>query len=208
MKKYSSYLYLLSFLSILIPTPGRFVYGFTICLELVLLTIFGTLFNSLTAKLGLKEVKTFLLMMFLITFTIIFRQIFVIFQTEVALVMSILFYIPPLSLFMIHILSKNEDLPLLLRLRSNVIHIFIFCFIGLLFFLARDVFLFGTITFYGQNHLVYEKILFQHETVGFFAFLASIPGVLMLFALILVFIKFVKRKFNSYENLEAQNALS
>lgn len=208
MKKYSSYLYLLSFLSILIPTPGRFVYGFTICLELVLLTIFGTLFNSLTSKLGLKEVKTFLLMMFLISFTIIFRQFFVIFQTEVALVMSILFYIPPLSLFMIHILSKNEDLPLASRLKSNTIHIFIFCFIGLLFFLVRDVFLFGTFTFYGQNHLVYEKILFQHETAGFFAFLASIPGVLMLFALILVFIKFVKRKFDSYENLEAHNALS
>ena len=208
MKIYSSYLYLLSFLSILIPTPGRFVYGFTICLELVLLTIFGTLFNSLTSKLGLKEVKTFLLMMFLISFTIIFRQFFVIFQTEVALVMSILFYIPPLSLFMIHILSKNEDLPLASRLKSNTIHIFIFCFIGLLFFLVRDVFLFGTFTFYGQNHLVYEKILFQHETAGFFAFLASIPGVLMLFALILVFIKFVKRKFDSYENLEAHNALS
>ena len=208
MKKYSSYLYLLSFLSILIPTPGRFVYGFTICLELVLLTIFGTLFNSLTSKLGLKEVKTFLLMMFLISFTIIFRQFFVIFQTEVALVMSILFYIPPLSLFMIHILSKNEDLPLASRLKSNTIHIFIFCFIGLLFFLVRDVFLFGTFTFYGQNHLVYEKILFQHETAGFFAFLASIPGVLMLFALILVFIKFLKRKFDSYENLEAHNALS
>ena len=208
MKKYSSYLYLLSFLSILIPTPGRFVYGFTICLELVLLTILGTLFNSLTSKLGLKEVKTFLLMMFLISFTIVFRQFFVIFQTEVALVMSILFYIPPLSLFMIHILSKNEDLPLASRLKSNTIHIFIFCFIGLLFFLVRDVFLFGTFTFYGQNHLVYEKILFQHETAGFFAFLASIPGVLMLFALILVFIKFVKRKFDSYENLEAHNALS
>ncbi len=208
MKKYSNYLYLLSFLSILIPTPGRFVYGFSICLELVLLTIFGTLFNSLTSKLGLKEVKTFLLMMFLITFTIIFRQIFVIFQTEVALVMNILFYIPPLSLFMIHILSKNEDLPLAVRLKSNTIHILTFCFIGLVFFLIRDVCLFGTFTFYGQNHLVYEKILFQHETAGFFAFLASIPGVLMLFALILVFIKFVKRKFDSYENLEAHNALS
>ena len=208
MKKYSSYLYLLSFLSILIPTPGRFVYGFTICLELFLLTVFGTLFNSLTAKLNLKEIKTFLLMMFLISFTILYRQIFVIFQTEVALIMSILFYIPPLSLFMIHILSKNEELPLLSRLKSNVLHILVFCLIGLLFFFLRDVLLFGTFTFYGKKHLVYEKILFDQKIFGFFTFLASIPGILMLFALILVFIKFLNRKFDSYENLEAQNALS
>lgn len=208
MKKYSNYLYLLSFLSIIIPTPGRFVFGFTICMELFLLTITGTLFNSLTSFLKIKETKTMLLLMFLISFTIIYRQIFVIFQTEVALVMSILFYLPPLSLFMIHILSKNDELSLLQRLKSNGTHIVLFCLIGLLFFLLRDLFVFGTFTFYGENHLIYEKIIFPFQTTGFFAFIGSIPGVLMIFALILVLLKFIKRKFDSYENLEAQDALS
>ena len=57
MKKYSNYLYLLSFLAIVIPTPGRFVFGFTICIELILLTVLGTLFNSLTNLLKIKETK-------------------------------------------------------------------------------------------------------------------------------------------------------
>ncbi|EID83999.1 hypothetical protein MSI_25790 [Treponema sp. JC4] len=140
MKKYSNYLYLLSFLAIVIPTPGRFVFGFTICIELILLTVLGTLFNSLTDLLKIKETKTFLLLMFLITITIVFRQIFVIFQTEVALVMSLLFYIPPFSLFLIHLLSKNEDLSLIQRLKTNSIQIFTFSFIALVFFLLRDIF--------------------------------------------------------------------
>ena len=51
------------------------------------------------------------------------------------------------------------------------------------------------------------------QTIGFLTLaifwkVSLPPGVLMLFALILVFIKFVKRKFDSYENLEAHNALS
>ena len=208
MKKYSNYLYLLSFLAIVIPTPGRFVFGFTICIELILLTVLGTLFNSLTDLLKIKETKTFLLLMFLITITIVFRQIFVIFQTEVALVMSLLFYIPPFSLFLIHLLSKNEDLSLIQRLKTNSIQIFTFSFIALVFFLLRDVFVFGTFTFYGKNHLIYEKLIFSLQPTGFFAFVASIPGVFMIFALILVLLKFIKRKFDSYENLEAQDALS
>ncbi len=208
MKKYSNYLYLLSFLSIVIPTPGRFVFGFTICIELILLTVFGTLFNSLTDALKIKETKTFLLLMFLISVTIVFRQIFVIFQTEVALVMSILFYIPPFSLFLIHLLSKSEDLSLIQRLKVNSIQIFTFSFIALVFFLLRDVFVFGTFTFYGKNHLINEKLIFTLQPTGFFSFIASIPGVFMVFALILVLLKFIKRKFDSYENLEAQDALS
>ena len=88
MKKYSTYMFIAAFLSIIIPTPGRFVFGLTILFELFLFTILGTVFNALFPKLKINELKTFLLLMTLLTFSILYRQIFIIFQTEVLILYS------------------------------------------------------------------------------------------------------------------------
>ncbi len=208
MKKYSTYMFIAAFLSIIIPTPGRFVFGFTILLELFLFTIIGTVFNSLFPKLKINEVKTFLLLMTLLTFAILYRQIFIIFQTEVAFVLGFLFYIPPLSLFLITILIEDNNEPLLSQLKSNLKLSSIFCISGLLLFLFRDIISFGTITFYGKNHMIFEKIIFNSDITMLFSFCASIPGILILSGSVLLIIKIIRTKISSIENLERQNDIS
>lgn len=208
MKKYSTYMFIAAFLSIIIPTPGRFVFGFTVLLELFLFTIIGTVFNCLFPKLKINEVKTFLLLMTLLTFAILYRQIFIIFQTEVAFVLGFLFYIPPLSLFLITILIEDNNEPLLSQLKANLKLSSIFCISGLLLFLFRDIISFGTITFYGKNHMIFEKIIFNSDITMLFSFCASIPGILILSGSVLLIIKIIRTKISSIDNLERQNDIS
>ena len=201
-------MFIAAFLSIIIPTPGRFVFGFTILLELFLFTIIGTVFNSLFPKLKINEVKTFLLLMTLLTFAILYRQIFIILQTEVAFVLGFLFYIPPLSLFLITILIDDTNEPFLVQLKSNLLFSSVFCVLGLLLFLFRDIFSFGTITFYGKNHMISEKIIFNSDITMLLSFCASIPGILILSGSVLLIIKIIRTKISSIENVERQNDLS
>jgi hypothetical protein len=208
MKKYSTYMFIASFLSILIPTPGRFVFGLTILFELFLFTLIGTLFNYLFPKLKINELKTFLLLMILLTFSILYRQIFIIFQTEVAFVLGFLFYIPPLSLFLITILIEESHETIYVQLKNNLKLSAIFCISGLILFLFRDIVCFGTITFFGKNHMIYEKILFDSDITMLFSFCASIPGILILCSSLLLIIKVIKTKISSIQNLESQNDLS
>lgn len=208
MKKYSTYMFIAAFLSIIIPTPGRFVYGFTILLELFLFTIIGTVFNSLFPKLKINELKTFLLLMTLITLSILYRQIFIIVQTEVAFILGFLFYIPPLSLFLITILIEDSNESFINQLKQNLKLSAIFCISGLLLFLFRDIISFGTITFYGKNHMIFEKIIFDSDITMLFSFCASIPGILILSGSVLLIIKIVKTKITSIQNLERQNDIS
>lgn len=208
MKKYSTYMFITAFLSIIIPTPGRFVFGFTILLELFLLTIIGTSFNYLFPKLKMNELKTFLLLMTLLTLAVFYRQIFIIWQTEVAFILGFLFYIPPLSLFLITILIEDSTEPFMVQLKHNLKLSAIFCLSGLLLFLFRDIFSFGTFTFFGKNHMIYEKVIFDSDVTMLLSFCASIPGILILCGIFLLLIKIIKTKITSIKNLESHNALS
>ena len=208
MKKYSNYLYLAAFISLMIPTPGRFVFGFTLLLELLLLTIFGNLFYYLLERLNFTEVKHMLVLAFLITFATLYKEIFVIAQTEVALVLGLLFYLPPLSIFVIYNILRNRNKPLVTKVIQTGPESLLFFLFGLVFFLLRDILAYGTFTFYGPNHMIYEAILIENDTAGFFTFFASIQGVLLIFGLILMLAKYIDYKFEIIENLEKQNALS
>lgn len=50
MKKRSIYVFLSTSLAMLIPAPGRFVYGFVLVLELLFLMLIGTLSVSFAKK--------------------------------------------------------------------------------------------------------------------------------------------------------------
>ena len=59
-KKNLMYVYITAYLALLVPTPGRFVYGLTLMLELFLLSIVGVLSVSLVKKLKLQEISSLL----------------------------------------------------------------------------------------------------------------------------------------------------
>jgi len=204
MNKNQYYIYISAFLSILIPTTGRFVYGFTLMLELFILMMVGTLIISLIKKLKLEEIQSAILLITLISTTILYRQIITLTYAEISLVLGFIFYLPPISIFVINNILNDNEKSLKERCKRNSIRGGNAVFMGLIFFLIRDIAGYGTFTFFGKNHHVFEKVLFNPEKIGIFSFLATIPGALI-FAGILLFIHiFVDSKINIVKNVENQ----
>ena len=194
MKQKKSFMYIASFLALTIPTTGRFVYGFTLILELIILEALGVLLNSLVSKLKLNEIRTYFVMFFMIAITILYRQILVITYTEIALALGFILYFPPVSVFLTHTLFTEYDEPLAEKMNRNLLATLVFSFFILLFFLFRDVAGYGTFTFFGRNHRVFEKIILNPENVGIFTFFASIPGALVLTSLTIYLFLFLRNK--------------
>lgn len=204
MKKNILYIFITAYLALLIQTPGRFVYGMTIMIELFLLILIGTLSISLIKKIKLDEIKSFVLMTILISFTVLFRQILAITYSEIALTLGYIIYFPTLSIFLLNNLSISESKNLKDRLLSNLKGSFFLLIAALFFFLFRDIAGYGTFTFFGKNHNLYEKVLLKTNEIGIFSFVASIPGALIMSGLLLILISFILKKFKIIKNVEQQ----
>ena len=187
-------MYIASFLALTIPTPGRFVYGITLVFELFILELAGVLLNSLVPKLKFNEIRTYFVMFFMIVITIFYRQLLIFTYTEVALTLSFLLYFPTVSVFLTHTLFTDYDEPLPVRLKHNLLSTLAFSFMILMFFLFRDIAGYGTFTFFGKNHRIFEKILLNPDKVGIFTFFASIPGALVLTSLTIYLFLFLRNK--------------
>ena len=194
MKQKKSFMYIASFLMLTIPATGRFVYGLTLVIELFFLELLGILINSLVSKLKFTEIRTYFVMFFMIAITILYRQILVLTYTEIALTLGFVLYIPPVSVYLTHTLFTDNEEPLAVRLKANLLITVVFSLIILGFFLFRDVAGYGTLTFFGRNHRIFEKVLFNPDKIGIFTFFASIPGALILTSLIIYLIMFLRNK--------------
>ncbi len=195
MKPKRSLMYIASFLMLTIAPTGRFVFGLTLVLELLLLEAFGILINSLVTKLKYDQIRTYFVMFFMISITILYRQILVLTYTEIVLVLGFLLYVPPVSIFLTHTIFSDYEEPLKLRLKTNILNTLVLCVMILAFYLFRDVAAYGTFTFFGKNHRIFEKVLFNPNKVGIFSFFATIPGALVLTGLMIYFFLFLRNKF-------------
>ena len=202
MKRRSVYFLIASILAMLVPAPGRFVYGVTLILELNLLMLFATLSVSLVKKIKMEELNTVLVLTIIISGAIFFRQIMIMIQPEVMLTLGYLVYLMPVSVFLMGYVFNNMEQTLQERLKLNMLHIFTFSIYALLFFLLRDLAGYGTFTFFGKNHQIYEKIIIPSEYIGIFQILASIPGALILSSLLLFIHIFIRNKFEIVKNAE------
>ena len=187
MKKRSIYVLIATILSILVPAPGRFVYGVALVIELNFIMLLGTVIHSLIKKIKLEELNTLITLIILIAATILFRQIMILICPEVMLSLGFMIFLMPVSVFSFGYIFTNLDQPLTIRLKQNMLHVITFSVYALLFFLIRDIIGYGTFTFFGKGHQIYEKVIINADNLGFFSILATIPGALM-FASALLFI--------------------
>ncbi len=195
MKQKKSFMYIASFLALTIAPTGRFVFGLTLIIELLILEILGILINSLVTKLKFEQIRTYFVMFFMIAITVLYRQILVLTYTEVALILGFYLYFPPVSVFLTHTLFTENEESLEVRLKNNFLQTLVFSVIILSFYLFRDIAGYGTFTFFGKNHRIFEKVLFNPNKVGIFTFFATIPGALVLTGLIIYLFLFIKNKF-------------
>ncbi|MBO4533263.1 MAG: hypothetical protein J5726_06145 [Treponema sp.] len=194
MKRRSVYLLIATILAILVPSPGRFVYGVTLVLELNILMLIGTLSVSLVKKMKLEEINTLIVLILIISSTILCRQIMIVFQPEIMLTLGFIVYLMPVSFFVIGYVFSNNEMQLKERLRINMVHILTFSVYALLFFLLRDIFGYGTFTFFGKNHQIFEKVIIPDNRLGFFSIFASIPGAMVLSSVLLFIHIYVRNK--------------
>ncbi|MCF0125951.1 MAG: hypothetical protein HUK25_04565 [Treponema sp.] len=204
MNKKATYTLIAASLAILIPAPGRFVYGIVFVLELFLLMLSGTCITYLVRKFHLEEFSTVATLFVLTYVTILYKQIFIVTQTEIALTLGFEFFLPTVSSFIIGYIFNKTDKGLLPRLQYNLLAVAKFSVFTLIFFLFRDIFGYGTITFFGKNHMIFEKVLINPEKIQFLSFFATIPGALIMIA----FVLFVEVTFfNRFDILKkAENA--
>ena len=194
MKRRSVYLLIATILAILVPSPGRFVYGVTLVLELNLVMLIGTLTVSLVKKIKLEEINTLIVLTLIIGVTILYRQIMIMFQPEIMLTLGFIIYLMPVSFFIIGYVFSNNEMLLTERLRINMVHILTFSVYALLFFLLRDICGYGTFTFFGKNHQIFEKVIIPSNRLGFFSIFASIPGAMILSSILLFIHIYVRNK--------------
>ena len=202
MKRRSVYVLIATILAILVPSPGRFVYGVTLVLELNFLMLTGTLAHSLIRKIKLEEMNTLIIMIVIISTAILFRQIMIMIQPEVMLTLGFLIYLMPVSVFLFGYLFSNNDQPLAIRLKLNMFHVLTYSVYAILFFLLRDIAGYGTFTFYGPNHQIFEKVIISPEKTGFFSIFASIPGALILSSILLFIHIFIRNRFDIVRKAE------
>ena len=137
----------------------------------------------------------------MLVIAVIYRQIFIMLQPEIVLTLGFTLYLVPISTFLISFLFKphnfeNKELIVKSTWRSVK-----FALCGLIFFLIRDILGFGTFTFFGPKHQIFEKVLFNENSVGILSFLATIPGALLLSSLITYFHLTIKKKFTILDNV-------
>ncbi len=202
MKKRSIYVLIATILTVLVPTPGRFVYGVALVIELNFIMLIGTLINSLVKKIKLEELNTLIILTTIISTTILYRQILILICPEVMLTLGFMIYLIPISVFSFGYLFSNQHEPLAARLKLNMIHILTFSVYVLLYFLLRDLAGYGTFTFFGKAHQIYEKVLISPDNLGFFSILASVPGALILSSILLFIHIFVRNRFEMMGNAE------
>ena len=202
MKRRSVYVLIATILAILVPSPGRFVYGVTLVLELNFLMLTGTLAHSLIRKIKLEEMNTLIIMIVIISTAILFRQIMIMIQPEVMLTLGFLIYLMPVSVFLFGYLFSNNDQPIAIRLKLNMFHVLTYSVYAILFFLLRDIAGYGTFTFYGPNHQIFEKVIISPEKTGFFSLFASIPGALILSSILLFIHIFIRNRFDIVRKAE------
>lgn len=194
MKKKAIYTYIAASLAFLVPPPGRFVYGLVLVIQLLFLMFVGTCFFAFINKFGLVEIETPLNLIVLICCTIFYKQVFIIFQTEIALTLGFDFYLPAVSAFLIGYIHNKTEETFTDRLIKNMKSAMYFSLFALCFFLFRDIAGYGTFTFFGSNHNISEIIILKQTSISIFSFFASIPGALILCSAILALYIFVNKK--------------
>lgn len=186
-------------IALLVPAPGRFAYGLILVVLLMLLVTLGTVFRYWFTKLSLTQLLPALLAVMLISVVVLYKQLIILYAPFTALVMGFTLYLPALSAFVISTVHHPSEQSLAAQVHQNGIVALKFSITALAFFLFRDIFGFGTITFPTHTGL-WELQLIQGADKNYLGtFWASVPGALIIIACVTALLSFVSRHFAEVE---------
>lgn len=161
--------------ALLVCAPGRLAYGIILIIEMNLLALSASAFRSFVKDFDLDDLQDILTLAVIVSVTILYRQIVILFSPVIALNLGFVMYMPAVSFFLLGSVFGNESLsPLDFLMQSLKFSAFAFAF-----FLLRDILGYGTISI-PSPWGIKEAYIFNSYSTSFFAFFASIPGALLL----------------------------
>lgn len=192
-------------LALLIPVAGRFAYAIVLVIAINLFLILGTLFRKLIYKIHQQSLQPVLMAIFLISLAILYKQLLIIYSPVIALTLGFSIYVAAFSSFTIGCLYKKSENNLSIEISTNMKSGFKFSIFTLCFFLFRDIFGYGTISFPVKNGLAYLKLRSDSKLFATGIFWSSIPGALILIALIFVISKYINKKIQISNSIYKKN---
>ena len=187
-------IYMAATCAIVIVSPGRLVCGIAVAVELVCIMLFGLLLKALLKKMNLEKIAQVSILCFVIFFAVFYKQILIQVMPVLALQLSFVIFLPPISTFTTVFLLEEQEMTLKESLCKNMPVAFGFSVYILLVSLLRDVIGFGTITLPSVEK-PFEAVLFSADKISFGTFFATIPGSLVLNALLLSLYLCIEKKF-------------
>ena len=197
-------LYFSASLACMIPFPGRFAYGLILVAEVFMLVFAATLLRDAIRKLEFVRIGNLLFMSFIVSLTMLFRQILTALLPLAALTLGFALYVPAVSAFVAGFVPSDETTGVKSILKRNMSAAALFSCFALAFFLLRDIVGFGTITYIGPRGIA-EKVLFDSGRIASVSFFATIPGALIALALILAVSVFIAAKSVAAEKAETNH---
>ena len=95
--------------SLFIVAPGRFASGLVIIIALALFTVMGTLFCHFLKFIKMNEMKSVLLIAFVVFMVMLFRQILILTMPSLALSMSFILFLAAVSTYVISFMFTPEE---------------------------------------------------------------------------------------------------
>ena len=198
------YFYTAAGLTLIVPVAGRFAFGFIMLILFNLQIITTVMFTHLIALLHLEDLKNVLVSIMLISVTIFFKQLVTLYCPIAALTLGFLMYLPALASVFIEFCYKHNNIPfkddLLINLRRNGV----FSVAAMIIYIVRDIIGYGTITFPAGHSINALYISFGTQETYVGAFIATIPGALVLTAFMLAFFFTAKGNFNMIQRSGVQ----
>ena len=195
MKKKSHLVYIAAAISILLPATGRFAIGIVICIAMLFITFFGTIFNRIIRNLVSKDSAVFYQFVISILLCTIFNQLLALYSPVLSIYMNFTVYLAAFSSMIIGFFAAEEEKDFSDILSHNMMNTLKFCLLTLFFFLIRDYIGYSTFTLPGQFGFIEYEIPSIHQYYKSF-FWGSIPCAIVLLALGLALITFINRRFD------------
>ena len=198
MNKKTFSLYTTTVCATAITSPGRFVCGLVLAFEMFILMIMEILFSKLIKILKIEKLYKITMLSGAVFLVMLIRQLTVLISPEIALQMGFVMYFPAISVFA-NVLYNEPDESLLREiLKNNMCPSIIFAAYTALFSLMRDILGFGTISFF-SNSGISEMILFSADKISILSFIATIPGAVIVTALMVYIFSNLENKFKILE---------
>jgi hypothetical protein len=186
-------------LALLLPVPARFALGIVIFLLYNFIVLGCTLFTPLVIRLDMRGLYQFLMVFFVITLTLIFKQLVIFFSPVIAMILSLPFFVTAFCAFHNGGFSglESANAPprgLKARLGVKMRQSLVFSGFALGLSLIRELAAYGSVSFPTPQGMAELPLPMAGQWPTSF-FWGSIPGTLVMGAILLALVFFVHNNF-------------